>query len=500
MKEILEKHPEFKDSLKDFTYFDNTTTASILTSSSMPTIMTGKQLQTGKNIKENVEYCFESTDYYNKLNENGYDVNLFIPQLVVPSKDVTNLSNRVDKKVVLDFSSNTKIVSLLYKCVGYRYMPHFLKRFFMVDGADFNRVSSTNVDQYKVDDVDLYNRLSKDGIKSDMKNKQYQMVYLEGVHVPYIVTDEVKYDRSSEYQSKSDDEKRQNQCIASLKILFKYVEKMKESGVYDNTTIIFTADHGWTNRYNPVFLIKPKNTDKEFSINHAPISNIEDIIPTVLNTITNSKENGKDIWDYSEGEIRSRKVYNYVYDILANNYKVLSKVELETLDDASDYDSYKVVSAEFYNRDVLPEKEYPFGKEISIIKNKNLKYAVFEGFLETESRFHPKGTNMFVEGKVKVSPKEDKDSNIKCLVKIDSVYFDNQEISINIDGNELYRGVLNKSDSGKEIEFEIPNNLWNGKDIVEVKFEFLNATLASEKIPGEEQFYLSIVLDSICFN
>lgn len=71
MNEILEQYPEYKEKLKDFTYFDNCTGVSFFTYSSMPTLLTGVECKVGNTLKENISYCFENSELYNVLRENG---------------------------------------------------------------------------------------------------------------------------------------------------------------------------------------------------------------------------------------------------------------------------------------------------------------------------------------------------------------------------------------------------------------------------------------------
>ena len=67
MNQILEKNPEYKEKLKDFIYFDNCSTTCFYTFSSMPIMLTGEDLKIGKNLKENLEECFDKS-YDNFLN------------------------------------------------------------------------------------------------------------------------------------------------------------------------------------------------------------------------------------------------------------------------------------------------------------------------------------------------------------------------------------------------------------------------------------------------
>ena len=498
MNFILEKYPEYKEKLKDFTYFDNTTGTSLMTFSAMPTILTGESCQVGYNLKENINYCFENTDVYNVLESNGYDVDLYTYTNLIPAEDNGAIDNKVNKKVLLDTSDKMKLSSLLYDCVLYKYMPHFLKSGFLINTSDFNSVSSTQVSQYVLDDVKFYDKLNKTGINNGSQNKKFKLYHLSGIHNPYILTEDIKYNKTKEYLSLSEDERRENQILGSINLFIEYIEKLKETNTYDNTTIILLADHGWENRYYINLLVKPKGTDSEFSVSHAPISILEDYIPTILNIASASKDYGKDIWDYNENEERTRNIYNYTFTRGDNTYNVLSKLTITTTDSADKIDSYYISNAEYANSSLEPKKEYEFGKEVNILKNKNMKYAVLEGILESNIRTISKGTNIGKEANIKIKAKlTENDVNATFLIK--EVYHDNQRVRFSINETVLHEETLNKTDINKEINFTIPKELWNGNEILELKVEFPDGRLGDAYYLGEETIFMSVLLESLKF-
>lgn len=497
MNDILEKYPEYKDKLKDFTYFDNTTGASLMTYSAMPTILTGETCQVGNNLKENIDYCFDNSKLFDVLIENGYDVELYTDMNLIPAGE-ERISNKIDKKIMLNGSSKFKLAELLYECVMYKYLPHFLKSGFVVDTAEFNRITSTEVEQYGFDDVKFYETLIEKKISTLNSNKKYKLYHLNGVHTPYTITNDIKYDLSKEYLAKDIQERRENQTIASLNIFINYLENLRKTNVYDNTTIILIADHGWENRYHINCLVKNKNADSEFSISHAPISIAEDFVPTILNVATNSKNYGKDIFDYKEDEIRKRDVYNYTFTRGDNTYNVLSKVVVSTDTNASNVDGYYISDTEYLNSEKVPEKEYEFGKEINIGKSKNMKYIVLNGILENNIRTILKGTNIGKDAKLKILT-NNANNDVNAEITISKVYYDNQKLIISTGEKILFEESLNVLDSGKTIKFSVPKNIWNTESVLEINLEFPDGKLGNPSALGEETLFMSMVLDKIIF-
>ena len=88
---------------------------------------------------------------------------------------------------------------------------------------------------------------------------------------------------------------------------------MKEAGVYDNSTVIITADHGWEYGQQPVFFIKEAGASS-YSIEdtNAPAS-FHELLPTIAR-IAGVSMQGQTIYDFKPDELRERTLYirNYM--------------------------------------------------------------------------------------------------------------------------------------------------------------------------------------------
>ncbi len=68
---------------------------------------------------------------------------------------------------------------------------------------------------------------------------------------------------------------------ASLKLLSSYIDMLKNNGVYDNTVIVITADHGYNNgermgKQNPILYIKGFNeTNASMNTNNNKVSHLD---------------------------------------------------------------------------------------------------------------------------------------------------------------------------------------------------------------------------------
>lgn len=103
-----------------------------------------------------------------------------------------------------------------------------------------------------------------------------------------------------------------------MTIVDAYLQKLKDAGVYDNSTIIVMADHGYgyyrttpfLGRANPLFAVKGKGEHHEMEINEAPVSfeDLQEAYPKLMDGAA-----GGEIFDHHAGEDRPRRVVIYHY-------------------------------------------------------------------------------------------------------------------------------------------------------------------------------------------
>ena len=483
MNEILEKNPEYKEKLQDFIYFDNCTTTSFFTYSSMPMLLTGEEIKVGNTLKENLKECFDNTNQYNVLKENGYSIQLYTEKVLSSGNSQADNLNGIIDNVSTKYETKSKIGNKMYKYVLYRYLPHFLKSKFVVSSDDFNEIKSNDdaliykYSSYYLDDVKFNNALEEDGIETGDKKKSFKFYQLSGMHAPYNTTTQIEYNTRGKYQSLPEEERRYNEGLATLNILINYVDGLKKEGIYDKTTIIFMADHGYFNRFYTTLLVKKKDTRQDFTINSAPVSLLEDLSPTIMNLASNSKNYGKDFFDYKEGEERTRKALDYTYSthiISENSYKPISKITFETKGLASDKSSFYIASEEYENENKELTKKYKFGE---IIKTKDIltsNSVNLTGFvLEDIADDIETGWNISKKNYLSLIP-EKTNKDVTATFEISKILGKDQTINFKINGNTLYSEKLKENST---IKFKIPKNLWNENEKLELEIEFPDAYL-----------------------
>ena len=190
---------------------------------------------------------------------------------------VDNFADDVDQKVgIWEFGD------LLYRAARYKSLPYILKNNFYYDTYDFSNIIKS--DNLLMDDYTFYGKLKNQKLSYDeLAGKSFKIYHLRGAHPAFDM---------NEYVVKSEDATIYTQGMGSLKIVYEYLEQMKDLGLYDDATIIITADHGqnFNDGYrqnelsalnmskcsNPILFIKEpsSNKDKAMDISHKEITQL----------------------------------------------------------------------------------------------------------------------------------------------------------------------------------------------------------------------------------
>ena len=137
-----------------------------------------------------------------------------------------------------------------------------------------------------------------DSVKFNNNEGNYNIYHFEGMHA---------FDDIKDTQVIAD------AAYKNMQDVLKYINNLKKIGVYDNSVIIITADHGrheTINGIQPILFVKEVGAARDtVKINSAPVS-AEEYMPTILKLANmDYEEYGKTIYDYSEDDERERIVY-----------------------------------------------------------------------------------------------------------------------------------------------------------------------------------------------
>lgn len=324
MDEYLENHPEAYEKLADFTYYDNMSTMAMNTSTSMPYLLTASDIDFSVDLRESNRQAWtgeNATAFYDTLHEKGYTINLYTDGDNYCG-DADNMVGKIDNVQETEFTVQTnsfKTYAKMLKLSLYKYVPFAFKEFVTVAGSEeINNCSEFYYNGVKEENSDDWTEVTKTayafGIASTNFDYQREMnerleytsgkravfAHIMGMHGPH-------------YGSSVDEEVTQQQeeeiC---MNLLYSCIEKLKEQGVYENTSIIVTADHGYFDLYKsaPMMLVKGMgSTGEKLAISSAPGVVQMDLLPTILDLIGENPEmisGGKSILRLEDGEQRLR--------------------------------------------------------------------------------------------------------------------------------------------------------------------------------------------------
>jgi membrane-anchored protein YejM (alkaline phosphatase superfamily) len=136
-----------------------------------------------------------------------------------------------------------------------------------------------------------------------INNKNFQFIHIVGAHLPF------KYDINL---NKIEKGTYTNIIDSSITVLEKFLKRLKENDVYDNSVIIVMADHGYgktiNDRSNPILYIKGKNEKHNYKVSNIKVSFI-DLIPAFKQLINGDKTDK--IFNEVNGQERRYLLYEY---------------------------------------------------------------------------------------------------------------------------------------------------------------------------------------------
>lgn len=254
---VVQSKDEYKNALKDFSYFPDTLSGYAFTRDSIPFIFSGKW-----NENEDVFFrystdAFDDSTFFKTLSDENWQKDLYDAELTWRSEKAFEFKNlvAVDDKVSLPRLAAQEIKYILFKS-----LPFPLKRFSRIDKMHFEAaMDKAGNDSFEWYNAPFYNsHIGRQANTTD--NKLFQYIHLEGGHVPFDTDAELNY-LSNEDGAYAD------KLGATMKTFVSYIEYLKNNNAYDNATIVLLADHGYADegsgRQNPILYIKGPNEHHE---------------------------------------------------------------------------------------------------------------------------------------------------------------------------------------------------------------------------------------------
>lgn len=315
-EETMMAHPEIAETLKDFTYYDNADCHYNFTFPSLVHMLTGVDIDGSIPMEEWKESCWHeerSMNFFNTLHSLDYECDLYSYSYIYNSiGSIENLTDIFDNTIEATPYVNHQLLYVeLEKMAIYKYMPYILKPRFEVMDHVIHEIALLELavgDENRVphENGEFYQALMEEGLSVDASiSNKFSVIHLSGYHFPLNTNADGTYSVEATGLSET------SEGVAV--VMQEYVRQLKdlEGDVYDNATIIITADHGLNrNTPQPVYFIKPPHaSQEEMQITSAPVSH-DDFQATVLTCIGQDNTGyGTSVFDWREGGQRRREYW-----------------------------------------------------------------------------------------------------------------------------------------------------------------------------------------------
>lgn len=310
LQQMLEVYPDGADCLHDFTYYSNADCTYYGTFPSLAHMLTGCEVDPAVSIDEWCRSIWENestVDFYRELKDNNYKANVYTTDSNVLTSangckilrdKVSNITNEPQ-----EVSVNTGLlIKTLTKMSCYRMAPDVLKQQFYINVSEYSLIVEKLGDGILQTNSDFYAKLKEQGLKADESSNYFIVQHLIGTH-------EFNTDENGNYREKTSVEETARGCMT---IMEAYLNQLKELGVYDDATIIITADHGGCDKEDLqviYFVKKPGETHEVSPVTNAPVSHC-DLLPTVAQMAgLDYTKYGDSIFDFDQDEQRERTLW-----------------------------------------------------------------------------------------------------------------------------------------------------------------------------------------------
>ena len=320
LEQTISEYPDIFDGLDGFVYYPNATSTHSRTYPSMPYLLTGEICHFDKPYSEFIDEAYKNNSYIEDIKATGCNIGLYTNDQYVANKGMVSIDNSVsNSETRISFIGTLKQMGRISL---YRNVPYALKSRFRYGGESVNEnvifiPKSAPQRCVTSDDVVFYNRLVSDGVTaSGSYSKAFRLYHMWGAHPGG------KFDQNMQPAKQGST----TQCIrGNFLIIQDYIEQMKKLGVYEDSTIIITADHGSSNGSSDkrplvidfaptvAMLVKPSGcgmSNEGVTTSTAPVCHA-DLFSTVIASLDGNYEKyGTPVWNHTEGEQRTRYYYN----------------------------------------------------------------------------------------------------------------------------------------------------------------------------------------------
>ena len=283
--------------LKDFTYFNNMSSRYYYTDFSLPFLFTGGD-KDNLDVSDKTEtyQWYDDDCFLRDIDDYGYDIRVLTEKKYVDKFGEVNPVKNYSEGAycVLD---TEKTMALFADSIRYRNMPLCLKGFYRYGIYDFEDVASrTNIYRIGTDEK-FDDMVLEQGLGNYGSERAFRFYHMYGAHAPYPKAGPI------------------SQFEFALRMVYDYLDELKKADLYDDATIIITADHGLNpgqvdalrtagvecdeTRSNPIFFIKKKGESHKELLTDSKSVSLDQFFDTIMTCIDKEWENKYygTIWD-----------------------------------------------------------------------------------------------------------------------------------------------------------------------------------------------------------
>lgn len=333
---IVSTSDEYKATFDGFTYYPDTVCAYPFTSRSIPFILSGKWYENEGEYKDFEAEAISDSPLLNSLEQQGYRLDAYEDEFLFDT-NMSRYSNVV--KIPTKLSSKYKLREEELNLALFKYLPFFMKGNNEVNLDSFSDLKETedpDVDFFKMSDSDYYNDLLNSEITTT-DQKVFKFIHIEGAHVPFNYDEDMNPIDDGTYEQKQ---------RATLTILKQYIQKMKDSGMYDNSTIMIMGDHGYSltgleGRQNALLMVKSENEHHELQWSDLSIS-YDDLQGSYQNLLSGLDSEHAFDGLTEDNQARRYLLFSYTKEnIITEYYQMGYATDLETMRPSGKIYKYK---------------------------------------------------------------------------------------------------------------------------------------------------------------
>ncbi len=239
LDQALADDPRLLDEFTGFTCFTNSTGSMIPTRYAVPFLMTGRMPDGTEPFRDFTRTWFQKSTLLPDIRNAGYTVGIYTDSLGTDIMNAEPFAMNVHEAEPRSLDI-VKMLTALDRVALYRDMPWVLKPLFWFTTDDLNKAFTASGElekrPYMVDDGRFGQGLREQRVSLNDEAKSFRFIHMLGPHKPYSLDEEGHPSPTPTT--------REQQARGSLALVADYLRQMKELGLYDDATIVVTADHG----------------------------------------------------------------------------------------------------------------------------------------------------------------------------------------------------------------------------------------------------------------